>query len=193
MMMRPLPLLAMTFAMLLATSLMGSEIGKPAPRFSLKDLDGNAVKLADHEGKIVVLHFQSGNCPWDKAYQPILNRVAARHADKVVFLAINANADENPARIKQYMRTTPVGYTVLKDEGAAVADDYNARVTPQLFIIDAKQVLAYSGGIEKEPASPREAGQSREQYLEPVLEALLAGKKPPVTATKPTGSRILRK
>ncbi len=171
-----------------------SEVGKPAPAIVLKDLDGNAVSLADHKDKIVVVHFQSANCPWDKAYQPVLNRLALRYADKgVVFLAINANADENVDRIRQYTRTTAVAYTILKDENAAVADAYNARVTPHLFVLDARHVLAYAGGIEKGPASPRDAGQSKEQYLEPVLAALTAGKKPPITSSKPTGSRIQRK
>jgi thiol-disulfide isomerase/thioredoxin len=195
------PILASTLLLSLALALQppgaeaaSAEVGKPAPAFSLKDLEGNAVSLADYKGKTVVLHFQSANCPWDKAYQPILNRLAAAYRSKgVVFIAINSNADETAARIKAYTQKSPVDYAIVKDDGAAVADDYSARVTPHVFVIDAGQVLTYAGGIEKEPASPREAGESREQYLEPVLAALAAGKKPPLTSTKPTGSKIQRK
>ena len=185
---------AAVFLILFCAISHATEVGKAAPAIALKDLDGNSVSLADYKDKIVVVHFQSANCIWDKAYQPLLNQLAGRYASKgVVFLAINANADENPARIKQYTKTTAVAYTILKDENAHVADAYNARVTPHIFVLDAKHLLAYTGGIEKDPASPRDAGQSKEQYLEPVLAALTAGKKAPVTSTKPTGSRIQRK
>ncbi len=187
-------LTALLLCFTLLTASIASEIGKAAPPFTIKDLDGNAVSLADYKDKIVVLHFQSANCPWDKAYQPVLNELAQTYASKgVVFLAINANADENPARIKQYAQSTTVAYTILKDDSAGVADAYNARVTPHMFVMDAKHNLVYAGGIEKEPSSPRDAGASKEQYLGPVLAALTAGKKPPFSATKPTGSRIQRK
>ena len=39
------------------TALTGNVIGKPAPDFSLEDIDGNLVKLSDYKGKNVVLFF----------------------------------------------------------------------------------------------------------------------------------------
>ena len=35
----------------------GTEVGALAPDFSLKDLDGNPVKLSDFRGKVVLLDF----------------------------------------------------------------------------------------------------------------------------------------
>jgi cytochrome c biogenesis protein CcmG/thiol:disulfide interchange protein DsbE len=46
-------------ALSLSTGTFAAEqpmLGKPAPEFRLKDLDGRALSLADLRGKLVVLH-----------------------------------------------------------------------------------------------------------------------------------------
>ena len=170
-----------------------AQVGQPAPAFTLNDVNGRPHKLSDHKGKIVVLHFQRCNCPWETAYQPLLNKLARKYADKVVFIAVNSNKTEHAAQIKQYASKMSMSYPVLKDADNKVADAYNARVTPQVFVIDAKQILKYMGGIEKAPATPAAVGKSRQQYLEPTLIALLAGRVPPHTSSRPKGCPIQRK
>lgn len=176
-------------------------IGKAAPDFNLKDLGGKDVKLADFKGKIVVLQFQSMNCPWDKGYQPILDKMAqgyhkhdadGKDAGKVVFLAINANQSESADALKKYHESVKMAYPILKDPGNKVADAYHAATTPHIYVIDEKGVLRYKGGVEKAPASEGEIGKSKEQYLGPVLEALTQGKEPPFTSTKSHGCSIKR-
>src|SRR5437764_2879880 len=44
------------------------EIGKPAPEFSLHDVDGKLVKLSDFKGKIVVLEWINEGCPFVKGH-----------------------------------------------------------------------------------------------------------------------------
>src|SRR6186713_2501236 len=46
------------------TKAVGAEIGKAAPAFELKDLDGKAVKLADFKDKTVVLEWFNPGCPY---------------------------------------------------------------------------------------------------------------------------------
>lgn len=43
-----------------SSALTGNIIGKPAPDFSLEDIEGNLVKLSDYKGKNVVLFFNEG-------------------------------------------------------------------------------------------------------------------------------------
>lgn len=183
-------------------------IGQAAPDFTLKDVDGKEVKLADYRGKIVVLHFQSMNCPWDAGYQPILDKVASGYqpaktdkaADEpkdagkpeVVFLAINANHNEKAEDLKAYHDKAHMTYPILKDAGNKVADAYAAQTTPHMFVIDEKGVLRYKGGVEKAPVSPKDVGKSKEQYLGPVLDALTQGKEPPYTSTQSHGCTIKR-
>ena len=56
------------------------EIGEAAPEFTLSTVTGEEVSLSDYQGKVVVIHFQSMQCPWDLGYQPILTKMASDHA-----------------------------------------------------------------------------------------------------------------
>ncbi len=180
-----------------------AQVGQPAPGFELQDSQGNTHRLSDYKGTVVVVHFQSCRCPWDVAYQPILNRLANRFQSDppptgqtipVRFLGMNANRAEDIAQIQAYIPQAQIPYPVLKDPGNRVADLYAARTTPHIYVIgrDDQQTLVYKGGIEKAPLSPDGCGESQEQYLEPVLQALAAGGEAPISQTQSIGCSIKR-
>ena len=66
-----------------------AEIGKPAPDFTLSDLDGKQVKLSELRGKTVVLEWFNPGCPFVKAAhtEGSLKTLAADHPE-VVWLAV---------------------------------------------------------------------------------------------------------
>lgn len=180
-----------------------SVVGQPAPSFAVTDIQGRLQRLADYKDKIVVLHFQSCACPWDAAYQPILNRLARRFTkirpdgtveETVKFLAINSNHSESVGQIKQYAAEFAIPYPILKDVGNQIADAYGAMTTPHMFVInrDGQQTLAYKGGIEEAPLSPPHCGESQHQYLETVLLSLVDGATPPYSETQSAGCSIKR-
>lgn len=180
-------------------------IGQEAPAFELTDLAGNTHRLSDYRGKIVVLHFQSRVCPWDRAYQPHFNQLARKHQEQaqaakaqgqeaveVVFLAINANRTESVEELQSYHEEVGMPYPILKDEGNKVADLYAARTTPHMFVIDAEGILRYKGGVEKPPVGIDDVYHMDEQYLEPAIEAVIQGAEPPFVATRSKGCMIQR-
>ena len=169
-------------------------VGKPAPGFTLDAATGDGThSLSDFEDKIVVLHFQSCNCPWDVAYQPQLNAIAEKFEDRgVVFLGINSNKTESGDQIQNYAPQANIPYTILKDPGNKVADQYMAKTTPHMYVIDGEGTLRYVGGIEEVPGGMNQVSQMDTQYLEPVLTALVNGSEPPYTVTKSKGCSIKR-
>lgn len=176
-------------------------IGEPAPQFSLNDVvTGQTVNLADYQGKVVVLTYQSINCPWDKmresgGYQRYLSPLSQQYADQnVVFLAINSNKNESVEEVGSYHQEHALPYPILKDPDNLIADAYNAQTTPHIYVIaaDEAQTLLYMGGIEQIPTSPEKCGQMEENYLEPVLGTVLAGEKLPYTKTSSKGCGIQR-
>lgn len=179
-----------------------AQVGQPAPAFSLQDIEGKTHELGDYKGKIVVLHFQGKDCPWDQAYQPHLNEMAQEYGAvegeqasedaEVVFLAINANQGEEAAQLQTYHREKDMPYPILKDEGNKVADLYTARTTPHMYVIDKEGVLRYMGGVETVPVALSDVGQGDEQYVEAVLESLVNGQKPAYTETQSKGCSIKR-
>ncbi len=170
-----------------------AEPGQAAPAFTLPNLAGEDVSLSDFAGQTVVLHWQSMRCPWDIAYQPLLNGIANAYADQdVVFLAINSNRNElDVDALASYAGQHEMPYAILKDVGNGIADAYGAQTTPHMFIINGDGELVYAGGIEEAPQTIAEVG-TRTPYLVPVLDALLAGEELPYTQTTPKGCSVKR-
>jgi peroxiredoxin len=103
------------------TEAMGSpHIGDLAPDFALPSQDGRVVKLADQRGSVVVLAFVASFCPFSKAEQPHLARLADDYAGKnVKVIAIGISEPEQDYR--EYLARIPMHLPVLRDEGGAVA------------------------------------------------------------------------
>lgn len=163
------------------------EIGKPASAPALKDLvSSKDVRLSDFAGKTVVVCFQAVVCGVVDRHQKPLAELAAHYADKgVVVLTVFSNDGETEAEIRDFAKEKKLAYPVLRDAGHVWADRFGATHTPQFLVIDAKGVWRYSGAFRDN------AGEAH--YLTDALEAVLAGKEPPVAKTKAYGCKIDRK
>lgn len=175
------------------------KVGKAAPQFELKNVvTGETVSLYDHQDEIVVVVFQSIHCPWDRmradgGYQRYLAPLSEKYKEKnVKFIGINSNKTESVEQVASYVQEHDLPYPILKDPENKIADRYNARTTPHVFVIDADGVLQYMGGVEKAPLSPDQCGEMDENYIVPVLNAVIAGEKVPYTVTKSKGCTIKR-
>jgi prolyl oligopeptidase len=169
------------------------EIGAPAPSFTLPRINGDEkkVSLSDYEGKITVLWWHSIQCPWVRSAEEGLGELIETYEKKgVEFLAINSNKTEKAEAIAAYDKeNSRFPCPILKDAGNVVADAYDARVTPHVFILDEKGNLVYDGALDgrKSPGSVQ-----KENYVTRTLDALLAGKEVPETKTRPRGCTVKR-
>ncbi|MBO0798906.1 MAG: redoxin domain-containing protein, partial [Blastocatellia bacterium] len=171
------------------TTSASTAIGKPAPDFTLTDLDGQSHSLKDYRGKIVALAFISVTCPVSNSYNERMRAIAGDYGKKnVVFLGINSNANESPADIKAHAAKNNFTFTILKDEGNSIADAYGAERTPEIFLIDGDGVLRYHGRID----NSRELSKVSRQDLRAALDELLEGKAVSVTEAKAFGCMIQR-
>lgn len=167
-------------------------LGEPAPAFELTGIKSDkTVKLADYEDKIVVLWWHSIQCPWVVTAQDGLKAIIEEYQKKgVVFLAINSNKTEETARVASYDKEkSEFPCEILKDEGNVVADKFDARVTPHVFIVDKKGNVVYDGALDdrKRPGSV-----DGDNYLTRALDELLAGKPVSTPKTKPMGCSVKR-
>lgn len=152
-----------------------AEVGRPAPDFTLKDLDGRDVSLGSFRGKVVVLEWFNPDCPFVvRAHNEGPLATMARDAGKggVVWLAINSGApgkqgagvERNRAALSEYKLEHPI----LLDESGAVGKLYKATNTPGMYVVDEAGVLAYAGAIDNAPrGTPPDDG-----YRNHVAEAL---------------------
>jgi peroxiredoxin len=169
-----------------------AEVGKAAPAFELKDLDGKAVKLSDYKGKIVVLEWFQPSCPYCvKGYDEGGNCRAASEKltkDGVVWLLVNSNnADHPDSKIdanKEFFKSRKMSHTVLMDTDGKVGRAYGAKTTPHCMVIDAKGNLAYRGAIDN--AMDKDATE-KVNHVETAVRALKADKAVTLTETRSYG------
>jgi hypothetical protein len=112
----------------------------------------------------------------------------ARWGQDVVLLSIASNANESAEGMENVSRSRGLPI-VLKDAGHAVADRYEAQFTPEIFVIDRAGVLRYRGAVDD--VSFRQKNPTR-SYFEEAVEAVLAGRLPPITEVPAFGCTVVR-
>jgi peroxiredoxin len=99
-------------------------VGKPAPDFELKDLDGKTVKLSQLKGSVVVLDFWATWCGPCRAGLPLVTRVMESRKDKGV-KAYAVNWQEEKADVVAFVKETKLGLPVLLDSTGDVGKSYH--------------------------------------------------------------------
>jgi peroxiredoxin len=174
-------------------------VGKSAPDFTLKDLEGHNVSLASFRGKVVVLEWFNPGCPFVKASHTkgSLKGTAKKHtAEGVVWLAVNSAAygkqGFEPSANSDAAKTFGLEHPILRDETGAVGHAYGATNTPNMFVIDKNGVLVYAGAIDNSPDGEGEAPTSGAliNYVDAALEDLNAGRPVKAPVTKPYGCSV---
>ncbi len=131
-----------------ATGQNGLE-GRPAPEFSLKDLDGGQVALADLRGKTVLLDFWATWCPPCRRAMPHIQKVHEEYQSLgLVVLGINY---ESPDKPRSFIGKHGYTFTTLSDPGRKVTDAYGVASIPTTVIIDGEgTVVKYTIGYKSE-------------------------------------------
>lgn len=165
----------------------GVKIGSPAPNFTLKDANGNDFSLASQKGKVAVVVFFNQNCPYVVEAQPRIAEFAAAYKDKnVTVVAVDAGNNNKAETVKTFAADKP--YTVVLNPTSDVAIAYDAKRTPEVFVVDKDGNLAYHGAFDNGQEGA-DAG-ARKSFTKDAVDALLAGKQPEVKETKAFGCTI---
>ncbi len=115
-----------------STSLVGSQ----APEFSLTDLSGNAMRLANFKGRVVFLNVWATWCEPCRQEMPAMQSLYTRlHGPDFEMLGVNADQGDR-AVVEQFVREHGLTFPVLPDPELQIADRYGVTGYPETFIID---------------------------------------------------------
>ncbi len=182
--------LLLSGAVLAGDSVPASFLGKEAPAFTLADAKGAKHTLGDLGGdKGTVIIWVSTQCPVSNAYNERMADLADAYSAKgFQFVGINSNKAEAAPEIATHAEENGFDFPILKDEKNAIADQYGASVTPEVYVLDPKGVLIYHGRID----DSQNASEVKSKDLTAALDAILAGKPVPKSESKAFGCSIKR-
>ena len=131
-------LLAFVVLMLIGFTLNPKEldaevlVDKPAPTFTLRTVEGEAVSLQALRGTPVVINFWSTWCVPCRQEHPLLQRYPKAYPE-VRFLGV-VYQDTAP-KVKRFLERDPVPYDTLLDPDGKVAIGYGVTGVPETYFI----------------------------------------------------------
>ena len=171
-----------------------AKLGKKAPDFTLIDTNGQERSLSDYKGRVVVIEWINPECPYvrhcyqTKAMQGAYK--AVKQLDKsIAWLAINTTPGTTAQANNLWSATYGLKYPILLDERGKVGRLYDARRTPQMFVIDTEGVIRYAGAIDDNSLLNKRPAETT-NYVVNAVKQLVAGETVTPDSTKPYGCTI---
>ncbi len=169
------------------------SVGDAAPAWTdLEGVDGRRHALADLADKqVVVVVFTCNSCPVATDYEDRILQFSKKHAGpdgKVALVAINVNkmAEDRLPRMKERAEAKGFDFPYLIDETQQIGRAFGASFTPEFFVLDKQRHVVYMGGMDDNSS----ATEVKKNYLDPAVEAALAGQKPEVAEAPAIGCRV---
>jgi peroxiredoxin len=134
-----------------------------APDFTLPTVDGKEIRLSDLRGKVVLINFWATWCPPCVREIPRLVRVSEKYRDQgLVILGINVTAQDDRAKVEQFVRDQRITYPVLLDLNSDAGQKYSSRLMPTTYFIDRTGKIVHT-----------KVGEVDEATIEEQIQALL--------------------
>ena len=124
------------------------RVGKAAPDFTLKTLDGKKAKLSDMKGKVVLVDFWATWCPPCRKSLPHVQEMSQDKAmadNGLVVWAVNAHEDK--AKVEPFMKQNKFTFNVPMDAQGAAMQKYHVSGIPTTIVVgrDGKVKKAFVG------------------------------------------------
>ena len=131
-------------------------LGTPSPGFHLPDtVGGKELSWDEVKGpKGTLVAFICNHCPFVKHVNPELVRMANEFRQKGIHVvAISSNdaiqyPDDGPGPMHENAKALGYTFPYLYDESQDVAKDFDAACTPDFFLFDGDEKLAYRGQLD---------------------------------------------
>jgi peroxiredoxin len=119
-----------------------AEVGKQAPDFSFETLDGKVVRLADLEGKPVVLNFWASWCPYCVKEAPDLEALYQQYRKSHDLQMLGVAGQDTTEALKGKADDLKLTYPVGISPQTAMA--YGVSGIPHTFFIDREGKIVSS-------------------------------------------------
>ncbi len=191
---------AMVLGGLLAlVPLMAVKVGDTAPDFKGTDSNGKTQSLDEYRGRYVVLEWHNHDCPFTRKHYESGNMQSLQKlwtGKGVVWLTVISSAPGQegymtPAEENSYMKKVDaVPTATILDPTGVIGREYNAKTTPDMFVINPEGKLIYAGAIDDHPSTNKGDIKNSKNYVSEALTEAMAGKQVGTAVTPPYGCSV---
>ncbi len=139
---RELPVGAGKARIAIAPALGSEMVGKAAPEFTLKDVDGHEVALKELRGKTVFVNFWATWCEPCRAEMPQIQALHDQFKEKGL-VVIGINYSEPAETAKKYFSDGKYTIGNLLDADSVVYEKYGGGGIPKVVLIDKDGIVRY--------------------------------------------------
>jgi thiol-disulfide isomerase/thioredoxin len=123
----------------------GREPSRPlAPDFSLTDLGGNAFRLSDFRGKVVVIDFMATWCGPCRMQMPHLKVVWEKYGGEIVLMSIDIDPRESEEVLGAFAKEFPYATWIWARDTANLGQVYEVSAIPKTVIIDQDGYIRFT-------------------------------------------------
>ncbi len=115
--------------------------GKPFPKFSFKDLNGNVVSNESMKGKIIVIKCWYIHCAACIKEFPEVNQLTEKYKDRKDILFVSL-AEDNPEQLKAFLARKPLSYLVIPNMKIYMNETLQLNAFPTHFILNKEGLIA---------------------------------------------------
>ena len=131
--------------------------GEDGETVTLRDLDGDPVRLEDLRGKLVWRNFWATWCPPCQAETPVLREMDERYRDQGLAIVAVAVQETTADDVRAYAERYELDYPIAFDASADVFDLYKVFALPTQFFIgvDGRVLEVVNGPLTREAIEAR--------------------------------------
>jgi peroxiredoxin len=158
--------------------------------FTLSDYNGKTHNLTDFkDSQAIVIMFIATKCPVSNAYNSRMAQLHKEYSTKnISFIGINSNKAEDAQEVKTHAAENGLEFTILKDPNNIIADIFEAKYTPEIFVLTPNMDIIYHGRID----DSRKEENVEASDLKNVLNTILSNEEIQFSETKAFGCSIKR-
>ena len=120
-----------------------SMVGKPAPDFVLRGLDGRNLRLSEYRGQVVLVNFWSRSDGNSRQQMPALDRINITY-QRAGLVVLGVSVDDDLRRSREFATAMRLSYPILFDTGSEIGKDYLLQKMPVTILVDRSGVVRYS-------------------------------------------------
>ncbi len=124
----------------------GIDKGQTPPDFSINTIEGKEIRISNFkDNRPVLLYFWASWCPYCKQDLGIVKDIYPKYQDKVSFIAIDLDTNEDAELIAKYKEKMGLQWIDFAQGNPKVLSDYSITHTTTRYAIGKSGTIIYKG------------------------------------------------